>query len=53
MSSAWKSGGVQMLLHAGFELLEGGEQRFGHIAAAERTEAAARVGILSGDLVRQ
>ena len=46
-------GGVQVLLHAGFELLEGGEQRLGHVPAAERAEAAARVGIFSGELVGQ
>ena len=44
---------VQVLLDAGFELLEGGEQRLGHVAAAERTEAAARVGKFSGQLVGQ
>jgi hypothetical protein len=45
--------GVQVPLHARFELLESGEQRFRHIAAAERTEAAARVGIFPRELVGQ
>ena len=40
-------------MHAGFEFLERGEQRLGDVAAAERPEAAARVGILSGELVGQ
>ena len=44
---------VQVLLDAGFEFLERGEQRLGHIAAAERAEAAARVGILSGEFIGQ
>ena len=44
---------VQVLLHAGFEVLERGEQRLGDVAAAERAEAAARVGKFSGELVGQ
>ena len=44
---------VQVLLDAGFEFLERGEQRLGDVAAAERAEAAARVGIFSGELVGQ
>ena len=53
VSSAWKSAECRCCLHAGFESLERGEQRLGHVASAERAEAAARIGILSGDLVGQ
>ena len=44
---------VQVLLDAGFEFLERGEQRLGDVTAAERAEAAARVGIFPGELVGQ
>ena len=52
-SSAWKSVRVQVLPDARFEFLERGDQRFRDVTAAERTEAAARVGILSRELVGQ
>ena len=44
---------MQVLLQTGFELLEGGHQRFGDVAPAEGSEAATRVGKLSRQLVGQ
>jgi hypothetical protein len=52
-SSSWKSFGVQVLLDRGFEFLEGGNQCFRDVAAAEGAEAATGVGIFSRQLVGQ
>ena len=46
-------GRMEVLLHAGFEFLERGKQGLGYVPSAERTETAAGIGILSGDLVGQ
>ncbi len=44
---------VQVFAHAGFEALEGGDERFRRVAAAERAEAATGIWEFSGKLVRE